>query len=164
MAGLGTKATTAIITNGLTGCGHPGTSVCQSGIITTGFSLYCTGEVPPPPVSSGGGPYPRQAWNRLDPGQIQNFYKEVNVEDYYIVPRDQEEKYFRRHKPLKITFKMGEMTVEKEYLIPEKRAQAVVQAFNVVERTKENIDVTVEKVKRVVSNAVVTVKNIRLKK
>lgn len=162
MAGLGGIATTAIITKGLT-CGHGPLDPCRHGLITTPFSLYCSVAPPAPIVNAGGGPYPRDAWNKLNPGDIKNFYQPV-PQEYYIVPRDQEERYFRRHKAIKITFKMGEFVVEKEYSVPEKRANVVIKAFNFIEATKQHIDVAVTNISRITSSIVVKVKNIRLKK
>jgi hypothetical protein len=162
VAGQGTLATTAIITKGLTG-GHAPLDPCKSGLITTPFSLYCTGILPPPPVSGGGGPYPYDAWNKFNPGDIKNFYQPVN-QTYYVVPRDQEHKYFKRHTLVTIGVKFGKFSTEKEYLVPLKNARAIVKVFNLMEVTKERIDVTVSNVKRVITDAVVAVKNFRLKK
>jgi len=162
MAGQGTLATTAIITKGLTG-GHAPLDPCKSGLITTPFSLYCTGIVPPPVGPGGGGPYPRDAWNKFNPGDIKNFYQPV-PEEYYIIPRDQEERYFRRYRHIKITVKLGTFTTEKEFSVPEKRAKIVMKAFNVLEATKENIDLAITNIRRITSDIVVKVKNLRLKK
>lgn len=88
MAGLGTTATTAIITKGLT-CGEGPLEPCKTGIITSFFSLYCSEDITPPPSGgpAGGGPYPKDAWNKFNPGDIKNFYQPVK-QDYYVVPRD----------------------------------------------------------------------------
>ena len=160
MAGDGTLATTAIITGGLT-CGHGPLDPCKSGIITSAFSLYCTGEVPPPePTGGGGGPYPCDAWNKLNPGEIQNFYQPV-PEQYYIVPRDQEADYLRRYKPLTVTFKMGDITVEKIYQVPETRRKIVVKAFNLMDITRQQIGFTVSRVKKVAFGVKIRVSNFR---
>lgn len=168
MAGLGGLATTAIITKGLT-CGHGPLDPCKTGLITTAFSLYCT-SVPEPPEPKkqkdmGGGSYPRDAWNKFNPGDIQNFYQPVPAEQqYYVVPRDQEERYFRRHKIIKMRVKFGDIFIEKEYSVPEKRAKIVIKALSIVDVTAKNITVAVENIKRLTSEAVVKVKNLRLKK
>lgn len=164
MAGLGTVATTAIITKGLTGCGHGPLTQCRSGLITTPFSLYCSvASEPTPHPGTGGGPYPRDAWNRFNPGDIKNFYQPV-PEEYYIIPRDQEARYFRRYKPVKITVKLGDHVMEKEYNVPDSHSKMIVKAFNVLEVTKDRIEVMAANVRRVTSDIVVKVKNLRLKK
>lgn len=164
MAGTGTLASTAIITKGLTG-GHGPLDPCKSGLITTAFSLYCTGILPDPIPGTGGGPYPRDAWNKYNPGDIKNFYQPVPQEQqYYIVPRDQEERYFRRYKTVRIGIKLGETTVEKEYSVPEQKARAIIKAFNLMEVSKERVDLSITNIKRIVTNAVVAIKNLRLKK
>jgi hypothetical protein len=162
MAGLGGVATTAIITKGLT-CGHGPLAPCRHGLITTPFSLYCSVAPTPPAISGGGGPYPRDAWNKLNPGDIKSFYQPV-PEEYYLVPRDQEERYFRRHKVVKIVVKLGEFTAEKEYSVPERKAASIVKVFNLIDATKQHIDVAVTNVKRVTSSVVMSIKNLRLKK
>lgn len=162
MAGAGNLATTAIITKGLT-CGHGPLDPCQHGLITTPFSLYCTGIVPPPKPSFGGGPYPRDAWNKFNPGDIKNFYQPVPKE-YYIVPRDQEARYFRRYQMVKIGVKLGKYSTEKEYSVPAKKARIIIKVFDMMEVTKERIDVAIDGIKRITSEAIIAVKNFRLKK
>ena len=161
MAGDGSLATTAIITGGLT-CGHAPLDPCKSGIITSAFSLYCTVTAPPKQPSGGGGPYPRDAWNRLNPGEIQNFYQPVPVE-YYVVPRDKEEEYLRRYKPLKITFKMGDYSVEREYAVPEKKRNVVVKAFNMADVTRQRMNFAVSNVKKIAAEIKIVVRNFRLR-
>lgn len=159
MAGDGTLATTAIITGGLT-CGHGPLPECRSGLITSPFSLYCTVAPALPEPDAGGGPYPCEAWNKLAPGEIQNFYQEVPVE-YYMVPRDQEAEYLRRYKKLKITLKMGDIMVEREYMVPESRRKVIVEAFNLVDITRRKIQLVVEGVKRVAGGVNVSIRNFR---
>lgn len=161
MAGDGSLATTAIITGGLT-CGHGPLDPCKTGLITSVFSLYCTATPPADEPSPGGGGYPCEAWNRLEPGEIQNFYQPVPVE-YLMVPRDQEAEYLRRYKPVKITFKMGKMIIEKEYRVPETRRRIVVEAFNLVEVTREKIGITIKNMKKVIEGVTVKVRNFRLR-
>lgn len=165
MAGMGSIATTAIITGGLTG-GHSPVDPCKSGLITSPFSLYCRLlPKPVPPPGSGGGPYPGNAWNKFNPGQIQDFYKPVDpTQQYYIVPRDQEANYFRRHKIVTMRIQLGDIVVEKEYAVPEKRARAVVKTLNLINATVANIKLTVSGIKRITSEAIVKIKNLRLGK
>lgn len=163
MAGLGSVATTAIITKGLT-CGHGPLDPCKHGLITSPFSLYCT-VTPDLAKEGGGGPYPRDAWNKFNPGEIQDFYQPVPEEQqFYVVPREKEAEYFRRHKIITMRIKLGDYEVEKEYSVPESRARVIVKALNVVDATRSNIKVTASNIKRLASEAIVTVKNLRLKK
>lgn len=160
---VGNAVTTAIITNGMT-CNPSGT-VCTNGMITTFFSLYCVEEPVKPVSSGGGGGYMRDAWNKFNPGDIHKFYKPVSQENqYYVVPRDQEAKYFQRHKIIVMKVKLGERTIEKEYSVPEKRANVILKVMNVMNATINNIQTSVSNIKRITSEAVVSVKNFRLKK
>lgn len=161
MAGDGTLATTAIITGGLT-CGHGPLSECRSGLITSPFSLYCTATAPPPKPSSGGGPYPCEAWNKLNSGEIKDFYQPVPLE-YYIVPRDQEANYLRRYKKLKITLKFGDFMTEREYMIPESKRKVIVEAFNLMDVTRKRIQMVVENVRKVAGGVSVSIRNFRLR-
>lgn len=159
MAGLGTLATTAIITGGLT-CGHGPLDPCKSGLITSPFSLYCTSELPPPKPSSGGGGYPCEAWNVLNPGEIQDFYQPVPLE-YYMVPREREAEFLRRYVPVKITFKMGKYSVEKEYAVPETKRTIIVKAFNFLDVTQKQVKLIAGNIKRVAGNIKITVINFK---
>ena len=159
MAGDGSLATTAIITGGLT-CGHGPLDPCKSGLITSPFSLYCTAAPIPLAPDKGGGPYPHEAWNKLAPGEIQNFYQPVPLE-YYMVPRDQEANYLRRYKKLKITMKFGDFMTEREYMVPETRRKVIVEAFNLVDITQQRIKLMVEGVKRVAGGVSVKIRNFR---
>ncbi len=161
MAGDGTLATTAIITGGLT-CGHGPLDPCKSGLITTPFSLYCTAAPIPPQPDAGGGPYPCEAWNRLEPGEIQNFYQPVPLE-YYMVPRDQEANYLRRYKKLKITLKMGDIVAEREFMVPETKRKIIVETFNLMDITGQKIKLMVEGVKRVAGGLNVKIRNFKLR-
>jgi hypothetical protein len=119
--------------------------------------------LPPPVGPGGGGPYPYDAWNKFNPGDIKNFYQPV-PQEYYVIPRDQEARYFRRYRMVKIGIKLGEFTTEKEYMVPTDKARAIFKVFNVLEVTKERFDVTVTNFKRVITEAVIAAKNFRLKK
>lgn len=157
MAGLGTPATTAIITGGLD-C-----SPACIGLITTHFSLYCT-EEPPRKLDSGGGPYPadRGAWNQIQ--DIDNFYKPVPDQDPFIVPRDQEADYFRRKQQVVIKFKIADIEVEKIYMVPEQRKKGIVTVFNLINVTQQRMSAAVKNLKKITTRALVVIKNLRMKK
>lgn len=168
MAGLGNAATTAIITKGLScsGGGSPAPTACERGIITSFFSLVCTGVVPPvPPIppeqvgDSGGGPYPGPAWNKFD--SAADIFKPVEGELPYYVPLDKEADYFRRYQTITLRIKLGDNEIEKVYRVPEDRAKIVVKAIDVVNATRERISVTVTGIKNLITKAIVTIKNLR---
>lgn len=159
MAGLGTPATTAIITGGLD-C----TPACI-GLITTRFSLYCTEETPVPPGNlGGGGPYPadRGAWNQVQ--DIQDFYQPVKGEDPFIVPRDQEAEFFKKKVIVKIKMDLGPFKSDRTYAVPEKRQGAILNVFNMMNVTRDRIAIAVKNIKRVTSKAKVVVTNLRVKR
>jgi hypothetical protein len=145
MAGLGTIATTAIITNGLD-CGP----AC-AGVLTGPFSLYCDVVViPPPNLGGGGGGYPRAAWNKFD--SVQDFYQPT-VNQYYQVPRDKEANFFRKYINVTLKINIGELKVEKTYRVPEKRAHITINIFNLLNATQEKYKTTITNLKNVINKA-----------
>lgn len=157
----GTFATTAIITKGLT-CAN--TTPCQSGIITTFFSLYCRDVETPPPKITGGGAYPYDAWNKVTPGEIQNFYQPVDVEQPYLIPRDQESRYFEKKKIVTLRVKIGDREIEHEYSVREKRANQVIKIINLINATGNQIKVNASNIRRRINDVVIKVKDLTLKR
>lgn len=155
---LGTLATTAIITKGLT-CTGP---VCNVGLITTHFSLFCK-EVVKPIKSGGGGLYPHDAWNKFGPGEIQKFYTPT-PEQYYVVPRDKEAEYFRRHKIISMQIKIGDKTIEKEWSVPETRGKQIINVAKFANTTLERINIITSNIKKRTSDAIVKIKHFKLRK
>ena len=149
---MSSLAATKIITKGLD-CG----SACD-GLITTHFSLYCPSLGPL--VDSGGGPYPYPAWNRYEPGQIQDFYQPV--EQDLIVPRDQEAEYFRRKRIIVMKVNIGSFSFEKEYAVPIQRAKIIVSIINVINTTQERFQIAVNSIKRIVTAITIQVKKLRI--
>lgn len=141
-----------IITGGL---GRP---ACHGMITMFPFSLYCEIVPPPPQPIQGGGSIP------LAPGEIQNFYQPVDTslgvptkEGQFVDPRVYGKKL------VKVTLKFNEHTVQKEYLVTEKRAKHVVTIINLVNATKARMKVMANNIHRVTTRAVVMVKNLRVK-
>lgn len=155
---MGSLAAHSIITNGLT-CGR--NSACENGaVITTFFSLYCTGEAPP--EGGGGGGTGRWVSRVLQPGEIQQLYQPVAPEQqYYVVPRDQEARYFKRPKYVSVKLTMGRIVVEKEFAVYDKRVRAVVQVINLINSTQERMSVVVKGINRISHYAIVKIKNLR---
>lgn len=154
---VGSIATTAVITNGL----HCGPA-CK-GIITTTFSLYCDVTAPPvvpPTPGGGGGPYPRDAWNKIS--NVNDFYTPTK-EQFYEVPRDKEADYFRKQLTVTLKVSLGDIKVEKTYSVPEKRKNATVKFFNILNATQSRMNAQISKLKTVINRAKVTIRNIRVR-
>ena len=152
-----TLAVKAVLMKGLT-CGY--TTACESGTsITAGkFTLFCymPYRPPPRPAEGSGGSRPMQ------PGEISQLYQPVpQPQQYYLVPREEEARYMRTRVPVTILFKMGERSLEKEYMVPEERARIVANVINVVNVTKERMSVTVKNIKRLYCKVKVKVTNFR---
>lgn len=162
MAGV---AAHAIITKGLT-CGR--TTACENGTMLTAgpFSLFCVNPPTGDASSGGGGGYiPNVVTRPLQPGEIAQMYQPVpDQQQYYIVPRDQEAQYLRQYSPVMITLKLGSVEVEKQYMVPKGKARAIFNTVQVINTTKERISVFVSNLKRITSDAIVKVTNLRLRR
>jgi len=153
---LGNFTTTAIITKGL----HCGPA-CQ-GIITGKFSLYCTTVPVIPPQTGGGGGggyYPGPAWNKFD--SAQDIYQPVDQD--VIIPWEQYPDPFNKKLIVTLTIDIGGIHVEKIYTITERRKQAVVKIFNMLNATQSRMSVTIAKLKRVATNAKAFINKLKLK-
>ena len=104
---MSSVAAQKIITHGLD-CGS-----AKPGLIQAHFGLFCFGVFPDRDEGAGGGPYPYTAWNRLEPGEIANFFKEVEVNGELIVPLDQEAEYFRKKHIVILKVNFGKLEFEK---------------------------------------------------
>lgn len=141
----------SIITGGL---GRP---ACRGMIINFPFQLACfvvPPPPPPPPSSTTGGSIP------LKPGEIQGFYQPVDpgmIEGTLVDPRVWNKKKVR----IRVTSERFNM--EKEYLVPVQGVRALVRVANIANTTKKNINIAVSSMRRVVTEAIVRVKNLRKK-
>ena len=153
---MGSLAAQKIITKGLD-CGE----ACP-GLIQSHFGLFCLGVFPDRDEGSGGGPYPYPAWNRLEPGEIANFFQEIEVDGELIVPLDQEAEYFRKKQIIIVKVGMKGLEFEKAYAVPKDRAKILIKVINVLNNTKERISFVVNSVKSLVSKAVIRVKKVRI--
>ena len=96
------------------------------------------------------------------PGEIGQMYQPVPPQDqYYVVPREQEAEYLRKKIPVKIMWRMGEKTIEKEYLVPEAKAHTIVNVAAAYNVTKERMSVKLTGLKRLYTRAVVKLTNFR---
>ncbi len=147
---LGTHATTAILTKGLS-CGN--TTGCESGtIITTKFGLFCKIEITPPPVMPAGG-----GSRVFAPGEIQNFYKPV--EQPYVIPLDKEKDYFNNNSQhVKIMIKIGKIKTEREYVIPKNKTKYIIKILKVINNTINSIKVNINSIKRITNDIIIKIK------
>ena len=164
MAGLGISgnAAQAIIMKGLS-CGK--TTACENGtMITAGpFTLFCINPFLKQ-GGGGGGYYPKAVTRPLQPGEIQHLYQVLpDQQQYYIVPRDQEAEYLRRYLPVLIEIKIGGTTIEKQYMVPQDKAQVLFNIVEVINATKDRMKAVVDSMKRITTRAVVTITNFKLR-
>jgi hypothetical protein len=150
---VGNFTTTAIITKGLT-CSSG--STCRNGIITTFFSLYYKQP------STGGGGYPKPAWNKVEPGQLKNFYKPV-PEEYYLLPRDKEIDFFSKKKIVVMKINIGNINIEKEYSISETKSRKLIKVLNILNSTISNIEIGISNIKRFFIDVSIKIKNLNNK-
>lgn len=171
MAGLGTKATTLIITKGLATAatiGAGNTILTFGAGITPFFRLYIEHAPPPPPVNN----YVAAAGSRVyQPGEYAASWKPVDPttgqtteEPWFIVPRDKENQFFNKSKIVKIEIVFGNKKMEKIYSVNENKAKTIIEIANVINATKQRVSVAVSGVKRVASTALVEVRNLVLRR
>jgi len=142
-----------IITKGL----HGGPA-CE-GLITAHFSLYCVSVAPPPPAPSvGGGPYPGAAWNKVS--DIQNFFK--RVEQPYYLPH-QHDKDLIHKKRIILKIDMGDIHVERNYIVSANRADILVKVLKVVNSSVHGIAARAKNVKNLAARAPFTIRNLKNK-
>lgn len=141
-----------LITGGL---GRP---ACQGMITMLPFQLGCFVFVPPPPprppAQGLGGSIP------LEPGEIHDLYQPVDTE---FLNGDLAKPEAFGKKMAKLIIKSEKFNVEKEYMLTERKAKAVVKAMNIVNMTRENMKVVVSGLTRFVDGVSVKVRNLRKK-
>lgn len=156
---LGTAASTAIITKGLT-CGS--TTACEHGsIITTRFGLFCSitlDPVVPIITPSGGGS------RVFAPGEIQNFYKPVTFEQPIMNPVEQNMDYLKQASHVIIRVKFGDTTNEKEYLISKNKAKYVVKVLSIINTTINKVKININDLKVIKNNILIQIKKLKLRK
>lgn len=153
---MSSLAAQKIITHGLD-CGS-----AKPGLIQAHFGLFCFGVFPDRDEGAGGGPYPYTAWNRLEPGEIQNFFKEIEVDGELIVPLDQEAEYFRKKNIIVLNVGIGKFAFEKAYAVPRERAKILIKGINLINNTRNQIEFAVNGIKSLISKAMVSVKKVRI--
>ena len=109
------------------------------------FGLYCQVAMVVDVNPGGGGFYPKPAHNVLQPGDIKDFYKEVNpdkkpVEDARAY--DLAQKY-----RVQIRFKIGEHEGQHEYVMGRMRKNFTVGIINLINKSRDRIDVAVSNIK-----------------
>jgi len=145
-----------IITDGL------GMDACKGLAITTKFNLWCGVEITVPPNLGaghfGGGSKP------LAPGEIKSFYKVLPKEQqpYYLTPLDYDPFVKTQHVLIKLNF--GEKEIERDYVVSDRHARAIIKAMNIINATQSKIAVGVENLKKLAVRASAIIKNLRKKK
>ncbi len=143
-----------IITQGM-GVNH---AACD-GLITTHFSLYCVDIIIPPIQprrGGGGGPYPRDAWNKFD--SAWDLYKPVDQDDY------NPDKIYKVKRPIILRIKFGEHKVEKTFMVPIQRSEVIVKVLRFADVTISRITVAFGGIRRIWHKIGVDIKNIRKKR
>jgi hypothetical protein len=149
MAGL---TSTKIITGGL----GVNVKACE-GLITTHFSLYCPPVVVPPPKikGGGGGPYPGDAWNKVN--DISNFYQPV--QDYVRDPSQIQ----KPQKQVVLKINIGKINIERYYMVPVERADMLVKVLNLANKSRKIFNVKVNNLRRFLHNIQISIRNLRKK-
>jgi hypothetical protein len=171
MGGLGTAATTLITTRGLF-IDDGITSALDFGAgITPWFRLYIT-AYPPPPASH----YVAAAGSRpYAPGEIAQLYQPIDPatglrvdakpleEQPFYVPLDKEAEFLSKNRVVTINLNFAGKHLEKIYTVTEHRATKIIEVINVVNATKKRVNVVASGLKRVTTEAVAKIRNLRLR-
>lgn len=162
MSGLGSAATTLIITKGLF-IGDNIASVLEFGAaITPWFGLYVSGPLVSPNYVAAVG-------SRVyAPGEIANLYQPIDpntglkTNEPFLVPMDKEAEYFQKNKVITLKINFAGKQFESQYAVPENRARKLVEVMNFINSTRNKINVAINGFKRVASVAIVEARNFRL--
>ena len=136
------------------GLGRP---ACMGIITMLPFQLGCFLFEPPPPPPE---PRPEGGAIPLEPGEIHDFYQPV---DYDFINGDFAKPETYGKKMAKLTFRSELFNVEKEYMLSERKAKAVVRVMKIANVTRKGMRVTANNIKRFVDGVSVKVKNLRKK-
>ena len=132
--------TGGIITGGL---GRPATE----SLITRFFHLHCVIAVVVDVNPGGGGFYPKPAHNVLQPGDINDFYKEVDLDKRPV----ENSKAYDLAKQYRVTIriKLGSHEGQSEYVVDQKRKNFIVGIARIINNTVGRINVTVSNISSV---------------
>ncbi len=171
MSGQGTLATTLITTRGLfTAASMPAgyTALSFGAVINPWFRLYVQTATNP----SG---YVAAAGSRVyAPGEFADSLKFIDpktglvtkdssMEEYLVVPMDKEAEYLGGSKIITVRLSFAGKNMEKVYSVNENRANTIIEVINVINATKKRISVVASGLKRVTTEAVVKIRNLRLR-
>jgi len=173
VAGQGTLATTLITTKGLFTAASmpPGyTALTFGAVITPWFRLYIQETVPPSGYVDAAGSKP------YAPGEIAQLYQPIDpktglridaknkdMEEYLVVPVDKEAEYLAGNRIITVKLNFAGKELEKVYSVSEHRAQKIIEVINVVNATRNRISVVAKGLRRVATEAVVSIRNLRLR-
>ena len=85
------------------------------------------------------------------------------MDQYYIVPRDQEAEFFRRRKVVKLEVKLGDNVVTREFSLPKGQAPYVIKALTITNATFTNMKVAITNLKKKIHDITISVSNLRRK-
>lgn len=175
MAGQGTLATTLITTKGLFTIQSVipvGFSALYHGAgITPFFSLYIESDVPSRYTAAAGSKV-------YAPGEIAHLFQPIDpktglridankkdgMEEYLVVPIDKEAEFLSGSRIITVKLSFAGKNMEKVYSVNEHRARTIIEVINVINATKSRISVVASGLKRVTTEAVVKIRNLRLSK
>ena len=162
MVGLGTAATTLITTGGLF-IDDGITSILEFGAGTTPWvSLYLSEYIPP---STN---YVAAVGSKVyAPGEIANLYLPIDPNtglrspEPFLVPMDKEADYFRKNKVITLKINFAGKQYESHYAVPEQQAKRIVEIVNFINATRSRVNVSVAKIKKLTTTAIVEAKNFK---
>ena len=132
-----------------------------AGVLITAniHKLFCIDITNIEPTDGGGsGRYPGPVVNRLEPGEVQNFYKPVDPEWQYA----QEPSLYRK-KHIKVRVYFNEKWNTKEFLVSMKHDKQIANVINLLNTTRERMNAVVRNIKRYATKAVMRVRNLRIR-
>jgi hypothetical protein len=111
-----------------------------------------TGKPQPAPFA----PYNPETGKRVD--------NAVEQEPWLVVPREREADFFGEGtKMVKIEMKIGNKVIEKSYQVRTNNAKRLIEVINVVNATRKRMSVAVSGIKRITTQALVEIRNLRIR-
>ena len=127
------------------------------GLITTRFSIYCKSVVAKK-KGGGGGPYPagKGAWNQFD--SAEDIFKPVEIDHY------DPKRIYTLKKEVTIKLNIGEIKMEKIFLVPKKRGEIIVNTINLINATRDRITITIGKIRKILHGITMKVSKLNRRK
>ena len=134
----------------------------SSGLITMYFHLFATVTITVSGGAGMGGSLP------LAPGEINNFYQPIVPESFSgIDPSLINHPIFVDHKDIKkfvtIKIKFGDREIEKEYMVPIRRANIIIKAITIVNSTNHKVKAVINGLQILKRKIVAKISNFNMK-